>query len=151
MGRAVVVTLVAVVARALGMIMRLVVVRRVVVVLRAFIGMRPAGVIMIFFPVAVVHGARVAVVEVRMAVGRLFRLELRFRGLRFFQRRHGLLLGDGLAVLLEHVGRAAGEHGCYVLCGDGALWMVAVGAVSPASDGLHAAMRARCHVRIEVR
>ena len=66
---------------------------------------------MILFAVAVVHGARVAVVEVRVAVFGFLRLELRFRGLRFFERRHGLLLGHGLAVLLEHVRRAAGEHG----------------------------------------
>ena len=104
----------AVIVTALLVAMRLMRVLRVVVVLRAFIGMRPAGVIMIFFPVAVVHGARVAVVEVRVAV---FRLHLRFCGLRFFERGHGLLLGHGLAVLLEHVGRAAGEHGCSVSCG----------------------------------
>merc|ERR1719409_258028 len=92
------------------MIVRLVVVRRVVVVLRALVRVRPRRVVVVLLAVAVVHGAGVAVVEVRVPVLRFFRLELRLRGLRFFERRHGRLLGDGYALWMVAVGSSARQR-----------------------------------------
>ena len=102
----------AVIVTALLVAMRLVRVLRVVVVLRALVRMRPTGVIMIFLPMTMIHGAGVSIMKMRVAVFGLLGFHLCFRSLRFFERGHGLLLGHGLAVLLEHVRGGAGEHGC---------------------------------------
>ena len=53
----------------------------------------------------VVLRARVPVVVVR-----LLAIHQRLGGLHVFERGHGLLLGHGLAVLLQHVRGVAGEH-----------------------------------------
>ena len=105
MGRAVVMSLVPVVARALGMIVRLVVVRRVVVVLRALVRVRPGRVVVVLLAMPMVHGAGVAVVEVRVAVLRFLGLEFRLGGLGLL--RQGTHHGMGHEI-------AAGEEGALV-------------------------------------
>ena len=106
----------AVIVTALLVAMRLMRVLRVVVVLRALVRVRPAGVIVVLLAMPMIHGARVSIMKMRVAVFGLLGFHLCFRSLRFFERGHGLLLGHGLAVLLEHVRGGAGEHDCW-LCG----------------------------------
>ena len=102
-----------VVAVALGVIVVIVGLVAVVPITHRVVVLLVAMFTMAVVPVAlrvVVRRGVVLRARVPVVVVRLLAIHQRLGGLRVFERGHGLLLGHGLALLLQHVRGVAGEH-----------------------------------------